>query len=258
MRRAESDTPSMPNTIWFSPIATSMVSAAAAVAIRESSVSARAGTIAWASPPDPGSAASLTREPVGVGGGHGHRAVAELDQDARQHRPRLVLRRRPGDVVDRRDERLRGRPRTPAPTPRGGAGSPRRPGSAACTRSSRRSSFTAPLPAVCSRVTGCCGSARTISSRSRPVSTVEPGSATSAWRLARTESSMSVAASSTEPPASARMRIAGEDLNGRALRHPAGHDLEAVRAGLPADRRSSCGETPRCYGHHWNSLRERL
>ena len=60
MRRAESETPSTPKTIWFSPMATSIVSAAAAVAIRESSVSALAGTIAWASPPEPGSAASLT------------------------------------------------------------------------------------------------------------------------------------------------------------------------------------------------------
>src|SRR5690349_9480968 len=68
-------------------------------------------------------------------------------------------------------------------------------------------SLTAPLPAACSSVTGWVGSARTISSRSRPVSTVDPGSATSAWRAARTESSMSVAASSTSPPASARIRI---------------------------------------------------
>ena len=37
--------------------------------------------------------------------------------------------------------------------------------------------------------------------------TVDPGSPTSAWRLARTESSMSVAANSTSPPASARIRI---------------------------------------------------
>ena len=47
----------------------------------------------------------LDREPVGVRGGHRHGAVAELHQDAGQHRTGLVLRRRPGDVVDRRDER---------------------------------------------------------------------------------------------------------------------------------------------------------
>ena len=83
-----------------------MLSASRAAATRESSTSARAGTIAWASPPAPGTTASFTLRPVAVGGGHRHPAVAELDQDAGQHRPRLVSGRRPGDVVDRRHERL--------------------------------------------------------------------------------------------------------------------------------------------------------
>ena len=60
MRRAESHTPSIPNRIWFSPIETWMLSASTAAAMRPSSTSARAGTIAWASPPDPGTTASLT------------------------------------------------------------------------------------------------------------------------------------------------------------------------------------------------------
>ena len=65
---------------------------------------------------------------------------------------------------------------------------------------------TAPVPGVCSIVTSDCGSARTISSSSRPGSTVEPASCTCAGTGTRTESSMSVAASSTGPPASARSR----------------------------------------------------
>ena len=48
----------------------------------------------------------LHAQPVAVGGGHGHPAVAELDQDAGQHGPRLVARGRPRDVVDRRNEGL--------------------------------------------------------------------------------------------------------------------------------------------------------
>jgi hypothetical protein len=48
----------IPNSTWFSSIATSRPSPPAFS--RPSSVSARAGTIAWAWPPDPGSGASLT------------------------------------------------------------------------------------------------------------------------------------------------------------------------------------------------------
>ena len=50
----------MPNRIWFSPTETWMLSASSAAAIRDSSTSARAGTIAWASPPAPGTTASFT------------------------------------------------------------------------------------------------------------------------------------------------------------------------------------------------------
>ena len=91
---------------------------------------------------------------------------------------------------------------------RAGAGSPRRPGCAACTRSGRRRSAPCPDPAGCSIVTARRGSARTMSSSSRPGSTIEPGSSTRGLQTGtRSDSSMSVAASSRRPSASARTRI---------------------------------------------------
>ena len=105
MRRADTQAPSTPISTWFSPIATSRPSPSSAAPIRVTSDNARAGTIACAVAGGARQVRCLDGQPVAVGGGHGHRAVAELDQDAGQHRARLVLGRRAADVGDRLGER---------------------------------------------------------------------------------------------------------------------------------------------------------
>ncbi len=105
MRRAESDTPSTPNSdLVLADGDLDGLGGRGGRDPRELGERARRHDRLRV-PARPGQRRLLDRQPVGVGRGHRHRAVAELDQDAGQHRPRLVLGRGPGDVVDRRDER---------------------------------------------------------------------------------------------------------------------------------------------------------
>ena len=78
-------------------------------AIRPSSVSARAGTIASSSGAVAFERRLLDGQPVGVGRGHHQLARLEAHEDAGQHRARLVPRCGAADPRDRLEQRLRGR-----------------------------------------------------------------------------------------------------------------------------------------------------
>ena len=168
----------------------------------------------------------LDREPVGVGRGHHELARLEAHQDAGQHRPRLVTRSRAADPRDRGQHRL-----AVDLVPLGGLGlrQPRkvlgvvgvqpvgrRPGAnldrgflgLVLDRRPRRRAAGAPGRAAAGRV-------RRPTPRSRPVTSIE----------VRSESSMSVAASSSFPPDGVQ-QDPGEDLHGRPRRDTARDDPE--------------------------------
>ena len=102
-----------------------------------SSCSARAGTLASKVPVERRvEPRLLDRQPVGVGRDHAQLLADGRDEDAGQHRPRLVARGRAGDLEHRLDERRRPGPRRGRrPPPPGTAGSP--PGAACGCGTSR-------------------------------------------------------------------------------------------------------------------------
>ena len=234
-----------PNRIWFSPIAD--LDAVGIERRRDPGQLDRAPGPARSpalSPPAPGSAAFFTAQPVAVGGGHRHRALAELDQDAGQHRPRLVPRRRPRHVVDRSATNAS---RSTANGGPDGLGQVREVlgalGVQRVLALARTGSAPRPSPAVCSIVTSDCGQrphdleqqpARAARSSRAPAPAPAPARAARApcrWRRARRGRPPRRAAGS--PRGSGRWIVARR----RGLRSAGG------RAALPGDRRSSCGGT---------------
>jgi len=170
----------------------------------------------------------LHREPIGVRRRHRDRALAELDEDAGQHGTRLVLGRSSRDVVDRRHER------------------------SAIDRE-RRSGCLGKV----GEVLGALRVERVLARAAGQLHRSAPGGLLQRHRLLGEGSDNF----EQEPPSENRRtrfgdlglktradrelhvgrgqlhRAAGlgadqdprEDLNGRALGHPAGHDLEAVQ-----------------------------
>ena len=166
-------------------------------------VSARAGMIASSSGAASPSSRLLHGEPVRVGRGHHELAGLEADEDAGQHRARLVARGRARDPVDRLEQRLAVdlvQLRVDGRQPREVLG-----GVDVQPRAVRAGDdLTGLLGPVLDRDLAL-GQRRARSRSSLPGTTTAPSPSTSASSVVRSESSMSVAASESRPP-SARSR----------------------------------------------------
>ena len=98
-------TSSAPKTTWFSctPSSSSSSPRRDAARARRARAPGRSPRAPATSPVDRG---LLHRQPVRVGRGHHELAALEADEDAGQHRARLVARRRAADARDRLEQRL--------------------------------------------------------------------------------------------------------------------------------------------------------
>ena len=223
-----------PKTTWFS--CTPSSSSSPSWAIRASSPSARAGTIASSSGTVALERGLLHREPVRVGRGHHELAGLEAHEDPGQHRARLVARRGAADPRDRRRAASRGRPRAARPPrPRAAAGSPRRCRCAAGSSPSRESNLDRRLLGRCSIATSASGSSRTRSTSSRP------GHDDRALVLdlrveRRPQRELHVGRRELELAACGAQQDAGEDLDGRPRRDAARDDRRVLGRARPADR----------------------
>ena len=213
--------------------------------MRASSCSARLGTIASSSGTVPLERRLLDGEPVRIGRRHDELAARELDEDAGEHRARLVTRRGARDAPDRLEQRLAvDRERRAPRRARAAAGSPRGCTCAACSSRSRRDVHDRLRRLVLDRHLVCRQQARDVGER-----LARQHDRAVAFDLRRQRraqrSSMSVAASRSSPPcASSRIpdRIC-TDVRVETAREttPSAETSSSFEHGNPQTRRP-----PRC------------
>ena len=198
-------------------------------AIRASSWSARAGMIASSSGSVPRRGVSLTASRYESVAAMTSLPGLEADEDAGQHRAALVARGRAADA--RRSSRGARRGRPACSASRLDVGQPGevlgRVGVQPVGRRAATITTTRTPRCRCSSETSPSGSARAMSSSRRPGTTTSPSPTTCASSDARSETSMSVAASSSRPPLGAQLDAA-EDEHGGPRRDATGDELSVA------------------------------